>query len=46
MYEMIGILVGLVLINAIVSLLIIDLVYRCYCLIKEENYDLRELFER
>ena len=46
MYEMIGILVGLVLINAIVSLLIIDLVYRCYCLIKEENYDLREVFER
>jgi len=46
MYEMIGILVGLVLINAIVSLLMIDLLYRCYCLIKEENYDIREIFQR
>ena len=46
MYQMIGILVGLVLINAIVSILMIDLLYRCYCQIKEENYDLKEVFER
>jgi len=46
MYEMIGILVGLVFINAIVSLLMIDLLYRCYCLIKKDEYDMREVFER
>ena len=46
MYELIGILVGLVLINSIVSLLMIDLLYRCYCLIKEGNHDFREIFER
>lgn len=46
MYKMIGIIVGLVLFNAIVSLLIIGLLYKCYCLIKEENYGLREMFER
>ena len=46
MYELIGILVGLILINAIVSLIIIDLLLRCYCMIKEDNYDMREIIER
>ncbi|WP_458453119.1 hypothetical protein [Methanobrevibacter sp.] len=45
MLELIGILVGLIIINALVSLLMIDLVYRCYCLIKDEKFDLRELIE-
>ena len=46
MYQMIGILVGLVLINAIVSILMIDLLYRCYCLINEGNFNLIEVFKR
>jgi len=27
-------------------LLMIDLLYRCYCLIKKDEYDIREVFER
>lgn len=46
MYELVGIMVGLILINAIVSLLIIDLLVRCYCLIKEDEYDFRKIMER
>ena len=45
MLELIGILVGLIMINAVVSLLMIDLVYKCYCLLKDEKFDLRELLE-
>ena len=46
MYELVSIMVGLILINAIVSLLIIDLLVRCYCLIKEDEYDFRKIMER
>ena len=45
MYELIGILVGLIVINAVVSLLIIDLLCRCYCMIKEDCFDIRKIFE-
>ena len=45
MLELIGILVGLIIINAFVSLLMVDLVYRCYRLLKDEKFDLRELLE-
>lgn len=44
MYELVGIMVGLIVINAVVSLLIIDLLIRCYCLIKEDCYDIKKLF--
>lgn len=44
MYELVGIMVGLNLINAVVSLLIIDLLVRCYCLIKDEEFDFRKIF--
>ena len=43
MYELIGIIVGLIVINACVSLLMIDILYRCYCLFKENKFDVREL---
>ncbi len=46
MYELVGIMVGLIVINAVVSLFIIDLLVRCYCLIKEEEYDFRKIVER
>ena len=46
MYELIGILVGLNLITCCVSLLMIDLLIRSYCLIKEKNYDIRKILER
>ena len=45
MLELIGILVGLIIINAFVSLLMVDLLYRCYRLLKDEKFDLRELLE-
>ena len=45
MYELIGILVGLIMINVLVSLMVIELIYRCYRLIKEDNYDIREIFQ-
>ena len=45
MLELIGILVGLIIINAFGSLLMVDLLYRCYRLLKDEKFDLRELLE-
>lgn len=45
MYELVGILVGLIVINAIVSLLMIDLLVRCYCLIKEDEFDVRKILD-
>ena len=46
MYELVGIMVGLIVINAIVSLLMIGLLVRCYCMIKEDEYDFRKIVER
>ena len=45
MYELVGIMVGLIVINAIVSLLMIDLLVRCYCLIKEDEFDIRKILD-